>query len=306
MADRDDDTKPPHPSTRGRNRELWVGLFVLVGLIGGLSVLFTMTDPAMLRGRYFIQTMVQDAGGIRKGDPVRMLGVIVGRVTRFRIDKGRVEVQLEIEGDYPIPKDSKCVIKSKSFLGEMVADILPGTASERVPYGGTIEGALEVTLMDSGNELKEKANDIMGRTQSILSDATIKNVESSTTELNALLAELGKTAVEQRRELLALSKSMRKSAEGLEKTATSPELQAAVKRMDALTAQMEEATGSFTRSSKSLEAMTARLDKGEGSLGLLMKDEALYKNMNETMQNANKLLVDFREHPKKYVKLSFF
>jgi phospholipid/cholesterol/gamma-HCH transport system substrate-binding protein len=305
MADQDDDVPPP-PSSRGRNRELWVGLFVLVGLIGGLSVLFVMTEPAMLRGRYFISTDVPDAGGIRKGDSVRMLGVVIGRVTSFKIDRGRVAVRMEIEGEYKLPRDSKAVIKSKSLLGEMVADIVPGTSTETLAYGGSIPGELEVGVLEEGDKLSDKASEVMTRAQRVLSDATIQNVEAGTTELRGLLDEMNKMAKEQRGELSALSKSLRRSAEGIEGAATRPELQNAIKKTEALMARMDTVTISLDRSSTSLETVMTRLEKGEGSLGKLLKDEELYKNLNEAVLNTNKLLIDFREHPKRYVKLSFF
>ena len=304
MADRDDVPEPP--GRRGRP-EVWIGLFVLVGLISGLAVLFTMTDPAMFRGRYIIKTVVTDAGGIRKGEPVQMVGVVVGRVLSFRIEKDeKVTIQLEIEGEYSIPKDSHMVLKAKSLFGEMMADIVRGTSSEVVKQGDVLPGQLEAPLVKATEGLPEKASDIMVRVQTLLGDTTLKNVEGSTKELNTLLAELNQTALEQRKELLAMSKSLRKSAEGFEKSATSPELQAAIKRTDALTAQMDEAVKSLDRSSKSLETVMARLEKGEGTMGKLLKDEALYKNLNESVVNANKLLVDLRENPKRYVKLSFF
>src|SRR6266481_394125 len=110
MANHDDDPKPPNP--RGHGREVWVGIFVLVGFISALTLLFTMTSPAMFRGRSIVTTIVPDAGGIRKGDPVRMKGVVIGRVLRFKIDKPKeqVIVQLEIEGEYQVPKDSRVEI----------------------------------------------------------------------------------------------------------------------------------------------------------------------------------------------------
>src|SRR5262245_27599161 len=101
------------PSSRGHDRELWVGLFVFVGIVIGVVLLYVLTDPSAFRGRYHITTMVPDAGGIRKRDPVTMRGVVIGRVMDFRIQKEKVAVQLEVEGEYPIPKGSVVEIKAK-------------------------------------------------------------------------------------------------------------------------------------------------------------------------------------------------
>src|SRR2546430_2956604 len=142
MANHDDDVKPP--AARGHGREVWVGIFVLVGFVSALTLLFTMTSPAMFRGRRVVATTVPDAGGIRKGDPVLMKGVVVGRVLRFRIEPqtNQVNVRLEIEGEYEVPKDSRVEIKSSGFLGQMAADIIPGQSKEMVHSGDALPGQL--------------------------------------------------------------------------------------------------------------------------------------------------------------------
>ena len=144
MAERDDDDAPV-PAPRGRGRQLWVGVFVLVALFGGLGVLFTMTDPAMFRGRIIVGTVVEDAGGIRKGDPVRMKGVVIGRVVGFKIDlqKSNVNMKIEIEGEYSVPRDSTIEVKSKNIYGEMTADVLPGTSAEPLKSGDVLPGHLK-------------------------------------------------------------------------------------------------------------------------------------------------------------------
>jgi phospholipid/cholesterol/gamma-HCH transport system substrate-binding protein len=47
-----------------------------------------------------------------------------------------------------------------------------------------------------------------------------------------------------------------------------------------------------------------KINSSEGSLGLLVNNPSLYQNLNSTSDNLNKLLVDFRENPKRYVHFS--
>ena len=78
------------PPVRGKNQELWVGLFVIIGTLTTVYLLLTLTDAAMFRGRYIVSSTVKDASGVRKGDPVQMRGVGIGRVQKFVIFSGGV------------------------------------------------------------------------------------------------------------------------------------------------------------------------------------------------------------------------
>lgn len=55
-----------------------------------------------------------------------------------------------------------------------------------------------------------------------------------------------------------------------------------------------------------VQQFTEQLNSNNGSLGLLMRDQSLYKNLNSTMQSANSLLINLRENPKRYVHFSLF
>jgi phospholipid/cholesterol/gamma-HCH transport system substrate-binding protein len=308
----DQDALPPAPPTRGQGKTAWVGLFLVVGIIGVLTVLFVMTDAAIFRGRYIISTVVDDAGGIRRGDPVQMRGVNIGRIMGFEISQGGVKIALEIEGEYKIPVDSRVELVSAGMLGGMKADVIPGTATTYVGYGDALQGRTEKGLADL-DQLSGQAEDVLGRVQKLLADDTIGNVNASTVEMRKLLIELSGAVKEQRKELMGLTTSLRKSSAGLEKTANAPELERSIKRLDAISSRMDDVTQTLDRGTRSMESVMARIEKGEGSLGKLTKDDELYDNMSraalnvsQATENINKLTEEIRRNPKKYLKVSVF
>jgi phospholipid/cholesterol/gamma-HCH transport system substrate-binding protein len=292
---------------RSANREVRVGIFVLVGLAAFLTILFTMTDVGTFRGRYYANTVVESAGGMRRGDPVQMRGVTVGRVIDFDIVPEGVGVRLEIYDEYDIPADSRAQVKSNGLLGGMVVDVVPGRSPERMSDGATLPGVAEGTdIMAQAAGIGSRADTALMRVNRLLSDQTIGSVGSSAEELQALLDELNGLATQQRGQLAALSASLRRSASNVETATTGLELQRSIQQVDALTAQMAQTTAGLTRTSASLQAVIGRLERGEGTLGKLTSDEQLYNNLNATVNNLNALITDIQQNPKKYIDVSVF
>ncbi len=301
--DRDD--LPPPPPTRGRDQALWVGFFLVIGIIAILAALFILTDAAFFRGRYIVSTTVTDAGGIRRGDPVQMRGVNIGRVQRFRISKDNVVISLELEGEYKVPVDSHVELKSGGLLGGTVADIVPGDS----------EG-----LFDAANRVAGQVEKVMGQVEKLMTDTTVKNLaatadnaQAATRDSRKLVADLSAAVAEQRKQLTTLEASLQRSSAGLEKVTTGPELDRALKRLDTLGERMDTVSTSLTRSAQSMETVTSHVAGGQGSLGKLATDEELYRRLNEAVTNMNQatvslnqLVQDIQKNPKKYINLKVF
>jgi phospholipid/cholesterol/gamma-HCH transport system substrate-binding protein len=300
--------------TRSPRREVQVGIFVLAGILAVVAALFILTDPGMFRGRYVVSTVVKDAGGIRLRDPAQLSGVNIGRVAELKLVPGGVRMSLEVEGQYTFPKDSRVRLTAKGLLGEMVADVLPGSSPERAENGAVLRAAdddmgLSGTAADLAGTAKTvggKADTLLTRANLLLSQETIGNVHASTRELQEMLGALSALASDQRVQLAALSASLRRSAAGVENAATRPELARAIARTDSLTAKLDAATTQLHAASTSLAVVMGRMERGEGTLGKLSRDDALYTNLNSAVANLNQLTTDIRANPRKYLSVSVF
>lgn len=302
------------PPVRGKNQELWVGLFVILGSFVTLYLLFTLTDAAMFRGRYIISSTVPDASGVRKGDPVQMLGVGIGRVQKFVIHGSGVTVFLEVEGEYStIPIDSRVELESAGLLGGMVARIIPGRGAEMAKNGSVLAGSVPPGIQEQADEIGAEAKKTMARVQALLSETMVKDTHASVKELDSLLRRMSSIANEQQKELKALTTSMRSASDNLAKATSREEIDKAMKRLDSLSASAERTANTVEASTKTLDAVLGRIQRGEGTLGKLSVDDALYANMNKTLESVNatskemtSLLADLKANPKKYLKVSVF
>jgi len=304
---------PVLPPSRHRDRELWVGVFVILGVVAVIISLSTLTDAALFRGRYLVQTLVPDAGGIRRGDPVQMRGVNIGRVASFHIVPEGVMVKLEIENEYTIPVDSQVELRSIGLLGGMVANVVPGPAAEEAGWGDILPGTIGKGVFDQFDEMQLQAEKALNRVQRLLDERTIENVHAGGDDLRQLARQLNEATTQQRSELLALVQSLRRSAESLEETATGPEVGRSVQRLDALIGKLDSTAVALGRSARSAESLLAGIEKGEGSLGKLARDGALYDNaaaaaasLKQAAEEVGRLAADIRAQPRKYVQVSLF
>ena len=119
--------------------DLWVGLFMLVGL-GAVTILalkvgntgsFTGTETYQLTATF------TNIGGLKPRAAVKSAGVVVGRVAAigFDNDKFMAKVTMNVEARYKFPKDSSAAILTAGLLGEQYVG-LEGGADEALLAGG--------------------------------------------------------------------------------------------------------------------------------------------------------------------------
>ena len=80
----------------------------------------------------------------------------------------------------------------------------------------------------------------------------------------------------------------------------------AIARADSAIVAIAEMAENLDSATESLRSVLARMDSGEGTLGRLSTDEALYDNLNSAVENVTSLLKDLQENPGKYINLSIF
>lgn len=291
-------------------KEAQVGVFVLLGLISFVVILFWMTDPATLRGRYMLVTEVDHAGGVRAGDPVQMQGVNIGRVHDFEmLDDNRVIITMEIEGEWPIPIGSETVMGEAGLFGGRSMEIIRGPGPGVYAAGDTLvgEGASGSGLLSSVDELSGQAQTVLVSLNAMLNDSTVGAVQGSAQELRTLLSRLSAVTDEQRVALRELTTNLNAAAEGLESaSAAGPDIASAAARADSAMVQLRATSESLDAATASLNTILGRMEQGEGTLGRLSTDESLYVNLNTAAQSLTALMTDLQENPNKYINVSIF
>ena len=298
------------PEQAGK-RQVRIGMFVLAGLFATIYLLYLLTDPATFRNRYKITTVVENVLGLRKGDPVQMRGVTIGRVHDFELAVGGEDVViiLEVEGQWLIPEGSRTQLVSPGLMAPKTVEVLPGPGPATIGPGDSLPGTAVKGLLDDTESLGEKGQIALDRIAELLSPKNLDAFGGSAEGLNTLLSDLSDLVESERENLKDLIQSLNSAAEGLTEV-TGPEfredLTSLVAGADSLMSRLNRTSESIEGAVASFDAILARLENGEGTLGQLLVNDTLFTNLAATAESARLLMDDLRENPGRYINFSIF
>ncbi len=251
----------------------------------------------------------KDISGLSASSPIYAdgykVGVVRGIEYDYNLQKG-ARVAIDIDKDMRIPKGSSAEIVSDLLGNVKVNLLLANNPRERVSPGETIigninDGALGKIsdMVPSIEKMLPKLDSIMWSLNTLLADPAIAqslhniqtitaNLTTTTTQLNTLMVGLNRD----------VPKMVGKANGVLDNT----------QRFTANLATVDVARtmAQIDQTITNVKEFTARLNSNKGTLGLLMNDDRLYNNMNAVMRNADSLVINLRQHPKRYVHFSLF
>ena len=125
---------------RAFRQEIKIGLFLAIALAIIMLFIFVVGDLSTLfeKKGYPLYTYYDSVAGLEKRTVVRLAGVKVGYVQDIRLKGSQAEVEMSIDPDIKIRRDSRATLASLGLLGEKYVEILPGEDDRMVQPGDTI------------------------------------------------------------------------------------------------------------------------------------------------------------------------
>ena len=135
------------------NKDIWVGLFVL---IGAAALLFLALQSANLLSLNFQKTYTVTArfdniGGLKPQTAIKSAGVVVGRVESITFDDKNFQasVTLALQSRYSFPKDSSLKVLTSGLLGEQYIGIEAGAEEKNLQPGDTITATQSAVVLEN-------------------------------------------------------------------------------------------------------------------------------------------------------------
>lgn len=277
-----------------------VVLFFGLQFLKGLS-LFSSDDT------YYVS--FEDISGLSASSPVYAGGYKVGVVKDIIYDygqAGKIVAVVGLDRKLRLPKGSTAEIESDMLGNIKVNLILTSGMAESMSAGDTISGSKDSGMLGRAagmiptvEKMLPKLDSIMASLNMILADRSITNslhnvdritsdLTVTTSELNRLMAGLNRNVPG----MIARTNRVLDNADKFSGQLAALDVASTMAKVDATLA--------------GVQCLTDKLNSDEGSLGLLMGDPELYNNMIATMRNADSLMINIRQHPKRYVHFSIF
>ena len=299
------------------NKEVKVGLLVTFSLtIAYLGFNFLKGKEVFSsNNRYY--TVYASCRGLGVSSSVLLNGVPVGKVINLKVmpnQEHSVLVTFETKQDIKLTDTTKAQLISPSFLGNRAIELIIEKGNLLKNYG-TVIGQVEQGFGDS---LLGGAVPALQDIQNISSLASqfVTSLIENTSKINSIFAniedtteQLKKTISSSQHEFHDISHSMSAVASALadEHDGLVPLL----KRLNQLTKNIkgEDVAGLVAKFDSVLRGTCGVLEKighENSSFGQLFADNALYNNLNQTLDSLDKLLIDLRTHPWRYINISVF
>ena len=262
-----------------------------------------------------VYVVYDNVAGLVNSAPVTLNGLAIGKVNSINIQPdGKLLVEMQITTDFPIAKSSVAEIYDSGLVGGRQIAIKPNFQDkDYIKTGDYLKASSKLGLTDAlaqqleplqykVQKLLDNADVLFTNVNEILDEKTKQNLKNSIAELNKTLSEFS-VASKNINEMIADNKSkINSTMTNFDKTAANFS-----KMSDSL------AKANLGQTVKNLEKTLANVDKimtdieqGKGTMGKLMKDDAMYNNFTKTSKELELLLQDVRLNPTRYVNVSVF
>src|SRR5690349_8233664 len=269
-------------------------------------------------GGYFVWAYVPDATGIAPHSRVLVGGIQVGVIDRIWLDKGQPRIDIKMNPDIQLYEDAAIGKRATSLIGEYFIVLVPGIEGKRKlgckqidpcpPEEGQIKFFIdEPTIQSLQGQISDILKDIKKVSETLAQDDSRKDIKDILANLAGVTKELNETVKENRAgitqtinnvnnitgnpDIPKILENVRVATDDVKRLLSDAqggqgkpgELREAIQRVNRASGTLEDAL-------KHADNVAARIDKGEGTIGRLTKDETLINEVESTVETVGDLV----------------
>ena len=298
------------------SKEIKAALFVLLGIFLFLIGFNFLNGTSLFKSENTLYAVYDQVEGLQSGTKVTVNGLTIGKVSSInflpRTDK--ILVSFTVRNDLQFSKNSVAELYEAGLIGGKSIAIIPVYDQETfLASGDTLQSRIKPGLTDVvGSEiapLQKKldtvlsdADTLIGALNTILDDQAqsglneaFANLSTTVTNLNTISSDLSNILSSQGKNINTTLENLAETSDNLNQIT------------DSLSrANLKGVITKFESTATNLNLVLSSINRGEGSLGKLIKGDALYNNLEASTKEVELLIKDLKEHPKRYVHFSLF
>lgn len=299
---------------------------VKIGILASISILTLLLGINYLKGKdlfsksFSYRVEFEDATGLQKSTPVYYRGFKVGKIKNIIFDdskEGKIITYFDVSYDLKLKEGSKAIISSTDLLGSKGLVIINNESGKQLlQEDGLLIGEQEQSLTASITPIKVKAETVISRIDTLVAhlnqltnadnqgkiNQAISHTANITQQIDQLLAKESQRLDQILASAASIASNLEKNNGLISKT-----LQNVATVSDSLA--KADLNGVILQAREALtqtQAILKKVNAGQGTLGLLVNDDKLYKNLTQSAQSLDKLLIDLKENPGEYIHFSVF
>jgi len=253
--------------------------------------------------------------GLAATAPITINGLIVGQVAEIKLQpNGEILVQLQIKNDFPFSKSSVVALYEPGLIAGKQLQIIPNFKDNTIAVSGdTLTSSVKKGLTDLVSDklapLQQKIEKMIVNADLLLTNLNDVLDAKSKENLKNSISNLSKTiegfnlVVDNANSILSNNKgNIDKTLFNLNKASTNFS-----KISDSLSkANITKVVNDLEKTLSNVDKIMNDVQSGKGSLGKIVKDDALYNNLEKTSKELELLLQDLRLNPTRYFNVSLF
>jgi|TARA_Y100000385_G_scaffold179143_1_gene185126 phospholipid/cholesterol/gamma-HCH transport system substrate-binding protein len=298
-------------------QEIKTAILVLLGILLFIFIFNYLKGENLLSSSRKITAVYDNVEGLVPSAVVTINGHKIGKVQDISFTEdgsGKLEVLMLIDSNFKFSKNSTAELYESGLIGGKAIAIIPANdGAANVSSGDVLRSKIKPGLTDLVNQrltpLQQKIEKVMESTDVLLANInsvfdektksnirgsfsqlkqTITSFESTSNALNALLEDNKTSITTTLFNFSDISKNLSEVSSNLAE------------------ADLKQTINGLQSTISNFDQLLKNIEKGEGSIGRLMKDEGLYNNLEGALGQMEALLEDMKLNPKRYVHFSLF
>ncbi len=307
------------------SKELKTGLIAILAIISFVVLYQFMKGKSLFTTDNIFYVKYDNVEGLSVSNPVSINGLKVGQVDEIKpittkAGKLHFVVKLTIDDNFEFSKNSTAEIFEPGLMSGKQMKINLFYGGDIAKDGDTLKGNYELSMLNSLSSqvgpVKDQLQSVLKRVDSLTNNANKMFDDRNREEIAILLKSLNHTIASYDRTSQGINTLLSNSDPRLQKVLdnanqTMISANSAVDKYGNLaqsidTKKLNATIANLDATVSSLNTVISSIQKGEGTLGKVMKDEQLYNNLEQTSKNLNELILDLKANPKRYINFSVF